>query len=159
MTLRINKGEKYNNLTVIKESGKNKSGQRLFIFKCDCGRIIEKSLNDVRRGHTKSCGCLKTNYNHGYSYKRRGYILKRDVDHKNADSWGYVPEHVFVMSEHLGRPLKDGEFVHHKNGIRDDNRIENLELWTKIHPQGARVDDLKDFCINFLNEYFPEKLR
>lgn len=53
----------------------------------------------------------------------------------------WMAEHRKVVSEALGRPLLRSETVHHKNGVRDDNRPENLELWSSSHPNGQRVAD------------------
>lgn len=54
---------------------------------------------------------------------------------------GWVLEHRLIMEIELGRPLLDCETVHHINGVRDDNRRENLELWSSSHPRGQRVED------------------
>lgn len=91
---------------------------------------------------------------HGKGWKMKdGYKQLLIKDHPNAAKNGYVMEHVVVMSEILGRPLLKGEKVHHKNGIRDDNRPENLELWFKGHPYGQRVSDLITWCKEFLEKY------
>ncbi len=63
-----------------------------------------------------------------------GYILIYEPNHPNAHSNGWIREHRWIMSKYLGRPLKDNEVVHHINGFKKDNRIENLELLDKyIH--------------------------
>ncbi len=62
------------------------------------------------------------------------------------------------MEQHLGRYLIQGETVHHINGLKDDNNIENLELWTTNHPSGVRVVDAIERAIELLREYLPDSL-
>ena len=84
---------------------------------------------------------------------RNGYVVKYVSAHPNANAKGEVREHRLVMEDHLGRYLTKDERIHHKNGIRDDNRIENLELWASVHPYGQRASDLVKFAHEILKRY------
>lgn len=84
----------------------------------------------------------------------KGYRLLWRPNHPSAQKSGYVLEHRLVMEQQIGRRLEPWETPHHKNGIRTDNRPENLELWVKPQPSGQRVEDLVAFVV----EHYPAEV-
>jgi len=85
--------------------------------------------NIKRRTKSESLMGEKSYRFKGKVYDGYGYIYIYSPNHPNKTACKYIFEHRLAMEKHLGRYLKREEVVHHKNNIRDDNRIENLKLF------------------------------
>lgn len=141
-------GKKYGRWQVIDIANKSNDGEYNWNCICDCGTKKEIRGGSLRSGESKSCGCLareelknrigpKSHNWKGGKRNNHGYVHVRAYGHPNASKDGYVFEHRKIMADHIGRPLERNELVHHKNGIRSDNRIENLELLTSSNHMGV----------------------
>lgn len=125
--------------------------------------VCKQHKHSTKYGNCIHCtNILKPNYGTG-RYQKNGYIMVFQKGHPRAHrshSGSYVFEHILVMERHLGRHLAVNENVHHKNGIRNDNSIENLELWIRPQPRGIRAIDALQWANEILARYEPvrEKL-
>jgi len=96
--------------------------------KANFGKSVSQETR--RRISISKSGELNPSWKGGRIISQKGYVLRYNPSHPSSDSKGYVREHRVVMEERLGRCLKRGEVVHHKNGDIKDNRAENLELFS-----------------------------
>ena len=112
----------------------------------DCGKRVKP---------TNKSGMCITCCNKARLGKGVGHLNKRNGYRQIRVSGRLVQEHRWIMEQHLGRALYSGETVHHKNGVRNDNRIENLELWITYQPAGQRPEDLVVWAQEILDRYSP----
>lgn len=105
--------------------------------------------NEGAKSRNTNFHCIKCNRGSVHQSWKGGYI--------NADGYRVVAkgklEHRLVMEQYIGRPLLLTESVHHKNGQRSDNRIDNLELWTSKHIKGMRIADAVAWAKEILELY------
>ena len=105
-----------------------------------CGASFSRYPSTAARFCSKGCvnsskiGRAGRAWKSGISVSRHGYVSL-------LMPGGHRLEHRLVMEAVLGRPLRNGENVHHRNGVRSDNRPENLELWLRPQPSGIRASD------------------
>ena len=123
----------------------------------NCGVAVTRYLSTGQRAFFCSRQCRWENHLHAKQTNAAGYVLVFiGKGQLGAGKSGHILEHRKVMQDILGRPLFASENVHHKNGIKDDNRPENLELWTRSQPHGQRVEDKLRWAREFLALYETE---
>lgn len=154
-------GKKINKLTVIEDVG-SFNNRSIWKVRCECGNEkIVKGVDLTKSKPLVSCGCYAVE------------LLRKRVTGKNNHGWkggvscldggGYltyrhgklrgVKVHRHVYEQHYGIKLLPHQNVHHINGDRTDNRIENLELWDTSQPSGQRVKDKIEFYFKLVDEY------
>lgn len=122
---------------------------------CACGGLKFHRSKTCQACNVPASGEQSATWKTGKIFHKKGYVMRFAPEHPRARTGNYVFEHILVMEEKIGRFLMENENVHHINGVRSDNRIENLELWTKPQPSGVRAIDLLQWARNIVNTYSP----
>lgn len=146
-------GNRYGSRVVLEYAATNRHGNTMLRVRCDCGRENTVTRVELIGGRASKCfSCAKVTIPKGIGGFRwrietpRGYVMAQNTRHLLANTSGSLLQHWYVYGEHIGvgraRKLKDMKCtLHHINGVRDDNRIENLELRLPgQHPQGWTIE-------------------
>jgi len=135
-----------------------KNERELYRHPCpSCGILIDRKAKLCHHCTVKKRGSKYKGLNryrngpHKQYMKVNGYIKEYCPNHPNCDNHGVVPQHRLVMEGMIGRYLEGNEIVHHLNGVRDDNRPQNLALvkahshtsWTYIKTLQKRIRNLE----------------
>lgn len=146
--------------TVRKSNEARYPNSRVSLLCQHCGESFSRPLSKTQEAKFCSNKCKNGNrLAEGRKFKNAGgyVIMGVPVGHPgarpNGNGSAQIFEHRKVMQEMIGRELFPEENVHHINGVRDDNRPENLELWSKSQPCGQRVKDKLDWARHIIELY------
>lgn len=153
----------------VKQKVRSDAGTRKsewMTFQCPCGEFIERPAWKAKEQQFQYCNSECTEKFRPLPKGRPASVSKKSVmidgyvwiylpPEQRPQGWhrSRYPEHRQVMREILGRDLLPGENVHHINGVRSDNRAENLELWLTSQPKGQRVEDVITWAKEILSTY------
>jgi hypothetical protein len=110
----------------------------------------------LKHGHPQADVPIRKVAGDGYIHHGYRVVPVPDRLRHLSDGKPSMAEHRLAMARYLGRPLRRDENVHHINGVRTDNRLENLELWSTSQPSGKRVEDLLEYAQVILERYGEE---
>ena len=136
-----------------------------------CGSPVSRRKSEVRAVVYCSRKCYRIKPIPGPGRPRDRALVPGETTKVNGEGYrmlwlgrgvgpynGWAMEHRHVMAAVLGRPLTADENVHHINGVKTDNRPENLELWSRSQPAGQRVEDKVEWAVTLLRTYAPHLL-
>jgi hypothetical protein len=144
---RFKPGDVVGSFTIVAQDRRYSGGWKYLVRDNRCGH--EKQIQDTPigpfKGVTALCECPV-----------RVTLGDRYIGWRWTSPGGarvIVREHRIIMEQHLGRELYSDENVHHINGVRNDNRLPNLELWSTSQPSGQRVEDHIAWAAQLLTRY------
>lgn len=130
---------------------RNKPNIKCKIDNCDNGLPFIKGMCNVHYQRFIKHGI--ENYQPYKAPKGSGFINRQGYRIISDGNGGKILEHRLIMKQYLKRELLPYENVHHKNGNKIDNRIDNLELWISKQPKGQRPQDLVEWAKEILELY------
>ena len=139
------------------------------IVKCDCGNEADYSVQAIKSKKVTECGCereqilpttldivdgkLVTSANKNFN--KSGYVTYsiNKGEYNGKVFHGPYSEHKLIYEMYHGVTLTSNQNIHHKNGVRDDNHIDNLELWDTSQPAGQRVLDKLSYYFELVKSH------
>lgn len=168
-------GQKFNRLTAIKRVENNKHGHIQYQWKCDCGNVIIASGQSVKRGNTKSCGCLlhdtlvERNYKHGRT-KSRLYMIWAGIKQRCYKETSTVYEYYGKKGIRMSIEWKDNfsnfESWAISSGYKEGLTIERIDFnsdycpenckWIPLVEQQKNKSNVHKYCVNGEMKTIPE---